>query len=808
MARLNVLAGSRRGSVLDLKAESAVIGRSKECDLVLLDETISRRHARILGRSDGYYLEDLGSRNGTFLNGNAVSEPIRLAHNDCIQLFDVALAFDESETPDPTADPSSHVALRRRNRLAETVAQVDIPTFSSDWTSANAESKLQAVLELSRGLEDAIELDDVQTQLLDALYRILVRIDRACLFRVDDSGRAHLAALRGRDDPSDLSATIAPLTWDLVDEVMMEQRAILVSDARTGRSARDSVHTPAGLSAMCAPLMDMSQVPLGALYVETSQPENCFTHDDLDVLACVALLASRAVEQATLHSARYRAVVDHAADSIITLSDDGRIESSNPAVQRQLGFEPTELFGEFITRILPEFDREQLRTAPSAESEQAPYREIMAQRRDGSTFPASVTLGQFDLRGRHYFTAALRDITHQKQEEEHLQRLNEQLEEQVNRRTKLIRLQQDVAVIANEAESVQEAFCRVMRKVSGFLEWSIACACLSDVDDPDHFTAIDFPAPGSSLPSRIVDCSRGPAPSLIARVVLSGKPCWAPIATGDGNRAGDGDSSENGTALAFPVLLGRRVVGVLQFVSGDPGPPPATRLKVLSHVGTQLGRIVERHFLQQQLVDAVWRQQRQFGQELHDTLGQELTGIGMFAQALQQRLAAGDRNEADDQAELVAMIQQAKQTARELAKGLQPVEIDAFGLPAALEELARSMRKRTGIDCRFAGDPAVRFDDDEVATHLYRIAQEAVTNAVKHAEAHSIHISLAADSEKSCRMEIHDDGAGIRDDPEDRAGGMGIRIMKYRARSIGAELRITGANPGTTVACELTLRRS
>jgi signal transduction histidine kinase len=326
------------------------------------------------------------------------------------------------------------------------------------------------------------------------------------------------------------------------------------------------------------------------------------------------------------------------------------------------------------------------------------------------------------------------------------------------------------------------------------------------VDEPDHFTAIDLQMPCASTVSqdrqRVSELRSGEAaPSLMARVLLSGKPSWTPITTFDAA------PSRNGTVLAFPVLLGRRAVGVLQFVSEDPGPPTSGQLKVLSHVGTQLGRIVERHFLQQQLVDAVWKQQREFGQELHDTLGQELTGIGMFAQALQQRLAGRNRSEADDQAELVAMIQQAKHTARELAKGLQPVEIDAFGLPAALEELTRTMRKRTGIDCVFAGAPAIPFNDDEVATHLYRIAQEAVTNAVKHAEARHISISLSADSEKFCRMEIQDDGTGIRDDAADGSGGMGMRIMKYRARSIGAELRVTNANPGTTVACELALRR-
>lgn len=813
LPRLNVLAGSRRGTVLDLRSESVVIGRAKECDLVLLEEAVSRRHARILGRGDGYYVEDLGSRNGTFLNGNAIQQPTLLSHNDCIQLVDVALGFDGRPSPGPTEDtsqPGSNRSLPRSKRLAETVAQIDVGTFGADWTHANAASKLEAVLELSRGLQDAYELDHVQEQLLDALFRILVRMDRACLFRVEEhSERIRIAAMRSRGSSSDPSSTIAPLAWTVVEEALSQRQALLVSETETARNVQSSIHVPPTLSVMCAPLMDTSRAPLGALFVETSCAEQVFTHEDLDVLACVALLASRAVEQATLHSARYRAVVDHAADSIVTLCDDGRIESVNPAVQRQLGYEPSNLCGASITQVLPEFATSslQLSSAPDETGEHAvalTHCEMTARRRDGSTFPASVSLGEFDLRGRRYYTATLRDITYQKQEEEHLQRLNEELEDQVVRRTKLIRLQQDVAVIANEAHSVAEAYSRVMRTVAEYMQWSVRQAWLCDGDNMDQFSPVDLKEnAGASQRQKWKDLRRresGAALSLVAKVVLSGKPCWERLA------AGESSETPEPTALAFPVLLGRRVVGVLEFLC-DADPPPLPQFKLLTHVGTQLGRIVERHFLQQQLVHAVWNQQRQFGQELHDTLGQQLTGIGMFAQALQQRLSAANHRESPRQAELVAMIQEAKQSARELAKSLQPVEIDAYGLPAALEDLARTMQQRSGTDCRFECDPEISLDDNEVATHLFRIAQEAVNNAVKHASAREIVISLSLESAKLCRMVVRDDGTGIRNDVDEGSGGMGIHIMKYRAQAIGAELMMTDANPGTLVACVLPLRR-
>ncbi len=256
-------------------------------------------------------------------------------------------------------------------------------------------------------------------------------------------------------------------------------------------------------------------------------------------------------------------------------------------------------------------------------------------------------------------------------------------------------------------------------------------------------------------------------------------------------------------AVACPILIGNEVVAVVEFFSSYLTPPDEAFLEIMKHVGTPLGRVIERDRLQRQLVDAVWNQHRRFGQELHDTQGQALTGIGMLADSLAKRLAARGEQEAGQLVELVAMIQQAKTEVRQLAKGLYPVDVDAEGLLAALEELAVSTTQRSQIRCEFKGDREIQIHDNEVTTHLFRIAQEAVHNAVKHGHPKRISISLAKPRGR-VTLAIRDDGAGIPAAASERPAGLGMRIMQYRANAIGAQLSVsTTGTGGTLISCAL-----
>ena len=214
--------------------------------------------------------------------------------------------------------------------------------------------------------------------------------------------------------------------------------------------------------------------------------------------------------------------------------------------------------------------------------------------------------------------------------------------------------------------------------------------------------------------------------------------------------------------------------------------------------------ITERKNLEREILEATGREQQRIGRELHDSVGQELTGVSYLAKSLSHKLSAKSLPETETAETIVSAVQQAIGEIRHAIKGLTPVEVDAGGLTVALEQLAVTTQSRCGIDCRFECDRDVLIEDNNVATHLFRIAQEAINNAVKHAKAKHIVVNLGA--ENGCiKLEGRDDGVGIKTDL-DRHLGMGMRIMKYRAGVIGAKLDVSpGEEKGTVVCCTLKM---
>jgi PAS domain S-box-containing protein len=210
--------------------------------------------------------------------------------------------------------------------------------------------------------------------------------------------------------------------------------------------------------------------------------------------------------------------------------------------------------------------------------------------------------------------------------------------------------------------------------------------------------------------------------------------------------------------------------------------------------------ITERKHLEKAILDISAREQRRIGQDLHDGLGQHLTGIAFMAKVHQDRLAEQRRDETEDAAKIVKLVNEAIRKTRELAHGLLPVLSDSQGLMSALHLWASEAQDIFGVSCRFECETPVLVQDVVMATHLYYIAQEAVTNAIRHGKPKNVLIRLAEDEEIATLL-IQDDGIGISL-PAGNIEGMGLRIMNYRASVIGGVLQIrTGAERGTTITC-------
>jgi PAS domain S-box-containing protein len=210
--------------------------------------------------------------------------------------------------------------------------------------------------------------------------------------------------------------------------------------------------------------------------------------------------------------------------------------------------------------------------------------------------------------------------------------------------------------------------------------------------------------------------------------------------------------------------------------------------------------ITERKHLEKAILDISAREQRRIGQDLHDGLGQHLTGIAFMAKVHEAKLAEQNKSEADEAAKIVKLVNEAIHKSRELARGLLPVVSDSRGLMSALQLWAAEVEDLFGISCRFRCERAVLIHDDSMATHLYHIAQEAVNNAIKHGNAQEILIHLTAEQGRGT-LAIKDDGKGIAENPF-RTQGMGLHIMNYRAGMIGGALEVRPDTPrGTVVTC-------
>jgi len=210
-------------------------------------------------------------------------------------------------------------------------------------------------------------------------------------------------------------------------------------------------------------------------------------------------------------------------------------------------------------------------------------------------------------------------------------------------------------------------------------------------------------------------------------------------------------------------------------------------------------RLEERKRLEREILRVSESERWQIGRDLHDSLGQQLTGIAFLAKALEQKLAMKGLPEASHAARIIKEVNEAATLTRRLSRGLCPVELEARGLMAALEKLATDAERVFGISCVFECDQTILIHDPAVPMHLYRIAQEALNNAVKHGRAKHVVIRFNSSGDRGT-LTVRDDGVGM---PKvlDKGKGLGLEIMRYRADMIDGFLEIRRPAGGGTLIC-------
>lgn len=213
----------------------------------------------------------------------------------------------------------------------------------------------------------------------------------------------------------------------------------------------------------------------------------------------------------------------------------------------------------------------------------------------------------------------------------------------------------------------------------------------------------------------------------------------------------------------------------------------------------------ERRELEKRILEISEREQARMGQDLHDGLCQQLVGAAFSVNLLLENLAEADHPETNSATRIAGLLDESITQARRLARGLYPVRIEELGLATALEELCDTMKTLFRVNCAFHLVGEAMPTDQFTAVHLYRIAQEAANNASKHASPKSIHIHLGT-SPSAIELRVEDDGIGLQQEAAWGKGlGLGLRIMEYRARMIGAKFEIgPRKGGGTLVTCSLS----
>ncbi len=307
MAILRVLRGANVGEIFPLVQDSTVLGRQADCDIVLPVPAVSRQHARIFRDGSEYFIEDLRSRNKTYLNDVILERPAKLSDQDRIRICDVEFVFHSSDSPalwgDPGRDPTASLVEDESLETSSTIMLTRNiqESYSAAQVAIHPAAKLKALIAITQSLARAVALNEVLPKVLEGLFVAFPHADRGFILLKDPkTGKLTPRAVKQRREDSRHTLR---LSRTILNAALTRKEAILSADAATD-SRFDNAQSIVDFqihSVMCAPLISSDGEVLGAIQIDTSDQRLRFTEEDLEVLASVAYQAAVAVENAQLH---------------------------------------------------------------------------------------------------------------------------------------------------------------------------------------------------------------------------------------------------------------------------------------------------------------------------------------------------------------------------------------------------------------------------------------------------------------------------------------------------------------------------
>ena len=329
MAFLTIADAGPNTERFSLDGENTIFGRHPDCDVVVDVGAVSRHHAKVVRRGDQYWVEDLNSRNGTFLNGQLISGQQKLQAGDRIRICDVEFEFrddDSSSTqlaPDSTwqfGGSSFGVVMvdDPQSDAGSAISKVEVrKTASGVQLASSADTKLSALLQITHALGNALKLDEVLPTVLESLFAIFPQADRGFIVMEEAEGLLVPRWVKTRRS-QDESETVR-ISRTIIREAMTEGSAILSLDATSDArfQSSESIADFRIRSMICAPLINTEGVAIGALQIDTTDQRNRFEEQDVEVLAAVATQAAVAIQNAQLHD---RALMQQAVEHDLKLA--------------------------------------------------------------------------------------------------------------------------------------------------------------------------------------------------------------------------------------------------------------------------------------------------------------------------------------------------------------------------------------------------------------------------------------------------------------------------------------------------------
>ncbi len=305
-----VLLQDGQARTFDLGDVEVFIGRLPECEIQLVSNMVSRKHARVFREGSDYFIEDLGSGNGTFVNGQKILQKQKLRSNDRLKFGPVLVRFESDEQSSPGGSSGSLPAQSEavasvqiqddRDRPSSTILRAVDGSSAGFSLDVRPQDKLKAVLEISRALAGTLEIEKLLPRILDSLFKVFPAADRGCILLKDPrTGEMVPRAMKQRREGDDASVK---LSRTIVNSVLNQKKAILSADAASDSrfDASESISALTIRSMMCVPMLDLEGEPVGIINIDTQNPLTQFRNDDLEIMMTVAGQAAIAFETAKL----------------------------------------------------------------------------------------------------------------------------------------------------------------------------------------------------------------------------------------------------------------------------------------------------------------------------------------------------------------------------------------------------------------------------------------------------------------------------------------------------------------------------